>query len=794
MFKRGENPKLINIKNTMKHGIKRPITLGLWFFLVGVLAISPAIAPMANADESPAPVPEAQQSAVTTNLGIYGGDNWDIAVDGDHVYTIASGVPNGFFYSSDAAVTWQRPAGTNDFGSGNGVEVDPVTHAVYVGLEGLYKSTDYGATLTKLADNMGFPLLFAQGKLFSAFNDTIWVSSDNGSTFSSTTLTGENIISYAASKTVGTFYAVTRNSTSNASHLYISTDGGTMWSVMTVTVDGSPLTSFNNVNANPRDANVVTLSSDNGMWLSLDAGATWTAFTSAGNGGCGSNSTWTSTRWYACSSFSTDNGAHWTAMDVHTNVMRGPGKSIVYNAADESVMYGDCMSGVCKSTDGGLTWHNSLDGITGVNVLAISYTTDKTTAWISSGNGLGKTTNFNSATPTWTWPILPCDPLTRCDSSGIGESVWVKPNDPNIVLAGSIGGWVYRSTDAGTTWTGQIPSVIDLAKFKTGSNNNLRPKYFLNDPMNPRIVYLALTDPVDHKGAVLKSTDTGITWTDLAIMDDAPATVLSLTKSGTLYVGTGEDKPANSATKGVYKYEDGAWSKLGGIDSRLNINSIMVDPETQTTVYATASNDLAPDSADGFFRSTNGGVTWTKIVPTGYSRFGAITVQKNTSPNTLYMMATDTTNNGVLLKSGDQGITWGLLYKGLKSETFSSVVFDGLVVGSKHGVFSLKSKGKFEIKTTTLKVKKSKLITITTTLKDKATKRVLKNKVLGLYELKGKKWVFIKAGTTDKKGKIVFKLYPKKTANFRIQWAPNKTDKAEYASLNSSNLAVVVKK
>ncbi len=777
----------------MTKGFKRPSIVVLWavgigFILAGTLAIT-----MAQADEVPAAVPEAQQKAISTNLGIYGGDNWDIAVDGDHVYTIASGVPNGFFYSTDAAATWQRPAGTYDLGSGTAVEVDPATHTVFVALDGVYKSTDYGATLTQLGTNMGSPMLFAQGKLFTTWNDTTIFSSDNGATFTHVAIAaGENIMSYAASKTSGTFYAVTRNDTTGVAKLYVTTDGGTTWAA--VSVDAS-VSSFTNVNADPYDANIITLSGDNALWLSTNAGSTWTNIGTSASRPCGNYSVWTSSKWYACSGYSTNNGSTWTDMDVHTNVMRGPGKTVVVNSADETVLYGDCMSGVCKSTNGGLTWSNSLNGITGVNVLAISYTTDKTTAWISSSNGLAKTTNFNAAVPTWTWPVLPCDPLTRCDSSGIGESVWVKPDDANIVLAGSIGGWVYRSTDAGTTWTGQIPSVVNVAKFKSGDWNNLRPRYFLTDPANTSTVYLALIDPVDHKGAVLKSVDAGVTWTDLAISDDAPATVLSMTTSGIMYAGTGEGKPAVSSTKGIYKYENGTWTKLTGIDTQLNINSILVDPETQTTVYATASNDLAPQMLDGFFKSTDSGATWTKLAPAGYLRFGAITVQKNTTPNTLYLTATDYANHGIMLKSSDQGASWGLLYQGLKSETFNSVVFDGLVVGSKHGLIGMKTRSKMvNLKFSANNVKKNKYVTLTGNLIDGSTRKALANKTVGMYRLNGTKYVLIGTIKTDKNGKFTAPFRPQQTTKYVLNWWPDRTDRHEYAAVGTLNLTLTVKK
>lgn len=764
------------------------------FVLLAVVAGMTGL-PMVKAETVATAPTDAQQSAVATNLGIYGGNNWDIAVDGDHVYTIASGVPNGFFYSSDAGVTWQRPAGTYDYGSGVAVEVDLATHAVYVAMDGLYKSTDYGATLTKIADSIGNPLLFAQGKLFTAWNDTVYASGDNGASFGHVTITaGENIMSYAASKTAGTFYAVTRNDSTGVTKLYVSADTGSTWTAITVDPGMVTLTT---INADPLDANILTMSGDNGLWLSLNAGASWTNIGTTSSRSCGNYSVWTATRWYACNGYSADNGTSWTDMDTHTNVMRGPGKVVAINAANENVLYGDCMSGMCKSTNGGLTWTNSLNGITGVNVLAISQTTDKSTVWISSSNGLGKTTNFTAASPTWTWPVLPCDTRTghRCDSSGMGESVWVKPDNANIVLAGSIGGWIYRSTDGGATWTNEVPAAIDAAKFKTGSSNNLRPQHFINDPLDPNVVYVAIVDPVDHNGAVLKSVDAGITWTDMAITDDAPATRLAMSKTGDLYAGAGEGKTGDH--KGVYKYAAGVWTLLTGIDTRLNINSVMVDPEVQTTVYATASNDIAPEQADGFYKSTDSGVTWTKIVPTGYTGFGAITVQKSTSPNTLYLSARDNANHGVLLKSSDQGATWGALYIGLKSETFTSVLFDALIVGNKHGLFGLKSKASFHKMTSAYK-KAVKVKTVTLkagVLRDATTKKLLKNKTVLLYKLVGKKWKYAKTVKTDRKTAALSTVVsPTKTTKYKFVWKPGSAnDKAEYAQLESKVMTVTVK-
>ncbi len=772
-------------KNLICRSLQRAIFIfPVIFFLFGFFSI-------VQADST---LIETQATSVTTNLGIFGGDNWDIAVDGDYVYTTANGVPNGFFYSIDSGENWQRPAGTNDYGAGFSVEVDTISHTVYISLGGdLYMSTDRGATLTKIADNSNFALLYAQSKLIYGYNDTIYVSADGGTTFTSAVVASdETITDIAASATEGTFYAVSRTS-GNVSSLYRSTDSGATWTAITVTADSSTVTNFTDIDTNPADANVLTIGTNNYLWLSLDAGATWSQVGVSPERSCGPASTWTPTRWYACSGYSTDNGATWTDMDTHTNVMRGPGKIITFNAADESIMYGDCMSGVCKSTNGGLTWMNSLDGITGVNVLAISQTTNKSTVWISSSNGLGKTTNFTDENPSWTWPILPCDEAVRCDSSGIGEAVWVKPDDANIVLAGSIGGYIYRSTDGGTTWSASIPSAINIEKFTEDDSVVLRPKYFLSDPSNTNTVYLALYGPKsnDYVGAVLKSTDAGITWTDLELTNDAPATVMSITEDGSLlYVGTGYDKLTNTQ-RGLYQHNGSTWTKLSGIEERLNITGVMVDPEVQTSVYVAASNDLAPEQLDAFYYSTDSGSNWTKITPTGYVGFGPITVQTSTNPNTLYMSARDNDSHGVLLKSSDRGVTWGALYTGLKSESFTTMLFDGLVAGNKQGVFSIKSMAKFK-GDHTFQTKKDKPVILKATVKDAATNKKLTKKTIHLYRKKDGKWEKYKSALTNNSGIVTFSVKSNKSKKYQMRWKPKTKDKEEYATSSSSTFKVTI--
>lgn len=728
-------------------------------------------------------VSDTEQGSVYTNLGLYGGDNWDIAVDGDYVYTIASGTPNGFFYSQDAGVTWQQPAGSYDYGSGQAVEVDHTTGNVYVTLSGdLYVSTDHGVTLTLLQEDAGNPLVVGVGAIIGGWNNTVKVSNDSGITWVSSTVNTDSLWSLAASKTAGTFYATTYNSSTQIGVLNISTDYGHTWTPVTTST-----TSFTTVRTNPYNENYLALGNDHHLWLSTDKGLTFTEITNA-SASCNTIATWTTTgRMYACSSYTDNNGLTWTNMN-YTSIVRGPGKTIEVNPANEQVMYGDSMSGVAKSIDGGTTWQNSYSGITGVNAQAISLTADKVTAWVSSNQGLAKSVDFNSETPTWEFPVLPCAP-ERCDPSGIGETVWVKPDDANIVLAGSIGGYIFRSTDAGETWVLAETPSIEVAKYidaDTGMNI-LRPYQIISDPNDVNIVYVTLSSTT--VGVLLKSTDAGANWTDMGLIDDAPAQSVAVSTTGIIYVGAGN---SGTTTKGVYKYENNAWTKLSGIPTDVDIQSIVLDPDNESMIYVAASGEATLGN-DGFYKSEDAGLTWRRIEGlTDYYGFSAITLQASTTPNNLYVSCRDSESHGILLKSSDLGETWGVLYTGLKSETFNTIIFDGLVVGSKNGLFSLQSKAKFK-SLENLKINLGEKAKISTKLIDKTTKKILKNKNVLLYQKHGQHWVLKKHKKTNAKGKIFFNVKPTKTRTYRLTWKPGEKWSEEYARINSENIKVTIK-
>ncbi len=204
--------------------------------------------------------------------------------------------------------------------------------------------------------------------------------------------------------------------------------------------------------------------------------------------------------------------------------------------------------------------------------------------------GVWKTAN---AGVTWE-PLFDDKPTQSIGDIAIAESnpdiVWVGTGEANIFRASMAGIGIYKSTDAGKTFT-----HMGLEKTYTIARIVIHPK-------NPDIVYAAAT---------------GHEWT-------------------------------NNPERGVYKTEDGGktWNLVLSVNDKVGANDLAMDPSNPDTVYAATWNrirrrwsDPIPGGEDGLYKTTDGGKTW-KPVNNGLpdTQFtGRIGIDIcRTSPNVLY--------------------------------------------------------------------------------------------------------------------------------------------------------------
>jgi len=119
--------------------------------------------------------------------------------------------------------------------------------------------------------------------------------------------------------------------------------------------------------------------------------------------------------------------------------------------------------------------------------------------------------------------------------------------------------------------------------------------------VNTNVIYAGTRDYAATVGGVLKTVNSGITWTQ--VMSDSQVNALAINPVTRTVVYAGADGA------GVYKSVDGGanWSPVNaGLTIYTIVRALAVDPSNPNVVYAGTFEG-------GVFRSTDGGMSWSAI-------------------------------------------------------------------------------------------------------------------------------------------------------------------------------------
>ncbi|MDA8761872.1 hypothetical protein N9W35_04000 [Flavobacteriaceae bacterium] len=195
-------------------------------------------------------------------------------------------------------------------------------------------------------------------------------------------------------------------------------------------------------------------------------------------------------------------------------------------------------------------------------------------------------------------------------------------------------------------------------------------------PTNNQIIYAGTAG-----GGVWKSNDAGTTFNP--IFDDHSQSIGAVAidpndPDNVIYVGTGETWTRNSVSygDGLYKSTDGGsnWKKLG-FDKSERIANIIVNPKNSKEVYVAVLGALWSDSDErGVFKSSDGGETWSKILYVDKKTGAADMTIDPKDPSILYVSMWEFRrtawsfssggDNSALYKSTDAGKTWNKIHNG----------------------------------------------------------------------------------------------------------------------------------
>jgi photosystem II stability/assembly factor-like uncharacterized protein len=205
---------------------------------------------------------------------------------------------------------------------------------------------------------------------------------------------------------------------------------------------------------------------------------------------------------------------------------------------------------------------------------------------------------------------------------------------------------------------------------------------------DPRIFYIAAAT-----GGLWKTTNNGISLRpvfDSAGTASIGAVTIPADDPNLVWVGTGENNNRQSSSwgDGVYKSTDGGghWTNMGLRDSK-QVARIIIDPIDHDVVYVAALGDLWKSGGErGIYKSTDGRMTWTRVLDAGPDAGGTALVMDPTNNKTLYAATYQRRrsswgmNGGGpasgLWKSTDAGRTWTKLTNGLPEGAMGRIGID----------------------------------------------------------------------------------------------------------------------
>lgn len=141
-------------------------------------------------------------------------------------------------------------------------------------------------------------------------------------------------------------------------------------------------------------------------------------------------------------------------------------------------------------------------------------------------------------------------------------------------------------------------------------------------PGQPEVMYVGTAS-----GGVFKSRNAGVSWTPIFDQAGAPAhpammsigaVAVAPSNPNIVWVGTGEvdNRQSSSWGNGIYRSLDaGATWQYMGLEATRHIAKIIVDPANPNVVYVAALGHLWGSNPErGVYKTTDGGATWNKIL------------------------------------------------------------------------------------------------------------------------------------------------------------------------------------
>ena len=532
-----------------------------------------------------------------------------------HLYAVAN---EGAYRSRDGGLTWRAMVYNglpgSFFAKGIGASNSVVYASGALGAGGaIFRSTNGGDSWTQASvaglPVLGIPLTFdinGSTILAGIEGGGVYKSTDDGSTWtsSSTGIPAGTGIGYFA-RLGPDLYAAT-SLISPTKGVYRSTNGGSSWSATSLAITG-----FAGLNGLTATVSGLFASTNTaGVHRTTNMGTTWDKInpdvtTNFATGVAGTNNNLfigIGSRIFRADA----NGDNWVAVNTGLPASN-PGLSLLSIAATgTTVVAGEGKLGVYRSSDSGANWSRSNTGLIAARINNGMLTTGPYLFAAADGAGFFRT---DSNGDIWTGI-----------DNGLDLNVgWYAFAKTGSTLLGGTGAYkLYRSDDNGSNWTLSNAGFTLVGTFA-----------FAVDPATPSTVFAG-----GYSG-LTKSTDSGMTWTNvnsgiggfqtiLALWKDGPymlygtnAAFKRSTDNGDTWTAPFTGLPAVAAYGDFAQHDDTIYvASTYGIYRSSDHGASWSSTEAATvgmqTVHA-VGGDLFIGGLDGVRHSNDGGRSWTEI-------------------------------------------------------------------------------------------------------------------------------------------------------------------------------------
>ena len=259
----------------------------------------------------------------------------------------------------------------------------------------------------------------------------------------------------------------------------------------------------------------------------------------------------------------------------------------------------------------------------------------------------------------------------------------VHPSQPNTVYAGAAAGGVFKSVNAGSSWT---PIFDDVGTPSIGA--------IAIHPYDAGIIYVgtgeanAAADTYEGTG-IYKSTDSGLTWTHIGLDSSyhIGRIVIDPLRPETLFVAAaGKHFGATNPDRGLYRSQNGGstWEQVLYVSDSTSCIDVVYDSPSGTVLAAMWEKMRYVDvykiyggTTSGIYRSTNHGDSWSLLTSSNglldpISNCGRIGLTMEPTTGVCYAMYNNLDNYDLLgmYRSDDYGANWYQVNDGSLFGTF----------------------------------------------------------------------------------------------------------------------------